>query len=185
MCRHLTNSSQQHKKPNLHSRHQLLKDEIGTLLVDITCTFCFHNKSFSPLLSQSLSLAAGVSLCGGQGWGGTATAWLITTSFILQLTQCPQPLQVLRQRQLSAPGPAAGLYGGGGSGSGTPTPSSGSWPTNPIHIKQEIQIPQVTSSTRESPVQQIEILFNCDHLKCKPNHLFRNNHPHLLCLKWT
>merc|ERR1719210_1080930 len=65
----------------------------------------------------------------------------------LQLTQCPQPLQVLRQRQLSAPGPAAGLYGGGGSGSGTPTPSSGSWPTNPIHIKQEIQIPQVSSLT--------------------------------------
>jgi len=70
----------------------------------------------------------------------------------LQLTQCPQPLQVLRQRQLSNPvsgaaglnigsGPASSLYG-----SGAATPSS-SWPTNPIHIKQEIQIPQVSSLT--------------------------------------
>merc|ERR1719189_322882 len=78
----------------------------------------------------------------------------------LQLTShCPQPLQVLRQRQLSAPGPGApgglGLGGPGpglyGSGSGAPISSgSGSWPglpTNPIHIKQEIQIPQVSSLT--------------------------------------
>ena len=78
------------------------------------------------------------------------------TLFYSQLTShCPQPLQVLRQRQLSAPGPGApgglGLGGPGpglyGSGSGAPISSgSGSWPglpTNPIHIKQEIQIPQV------------------------------------------
>merc|ERR1719471_1327146 len=68
----------------------------------------------------------------------------------LQLTQCPQPLQVLRQRQLSNPGglqlggPGPGQYG---SGSGNPITSSASWPTNPIHIKQEIQIPQVSSLT--------------------------------------
>merc|ERR1711936_909467 len=71
----------------------------------------------------------------------------------LQLTQCPQPLQVLRQRQLSnpggqlqigGPGPGGSLYG---SGSGNPITSSASWPTNPIHIKQEIQIPQVSSLT--------------------------------------
>merc|ERR1719422_393316 len=53
----------------------------------------------------------------------------------LQLTQCPQPLQVLRQRQLSNPGglqiggPGPGQYG---SGSGNPITSSASWPTNPI-----------------------------------------------------
>lgn len=75
----------------------------------------------------------------------------------LQLTShCPQPLQVLRQRQLSAPGPGGpgGLQLGGpgpgpslyGSGSGAPS-SGSSWPTNPIHIKQEIQIPQVSSLT--------------------------------------
>ena len=71
-------------------------------------------------------------------------------TFVLQLTQCPQPLQVLRQRQLSNPGgiqlsgPSNGnsLYGSS-SGSGNPITSSASWPTNPIHIKQEIQIPQV------------------------------------------
>merc|ERR1719422_2092422 len=72
----------------------------------------------------------------------------------LQLTQCPQPLQVLRQRQLSNPGgiqlggPSNGnsLYGSG-SGSGNPITSSASWPSNPIQIKQEIQIPQVSSLT--------------------------------------
>ena len=75
------------------------------------------------------------------------------TFFFSQLTShCPQPLQVLRQRQLSAPGPGGpgGLQLGGpgpgpglyGSGSGAPS-SGSSWPTNPIHIKQEIQIPQV------------------------------------------
>merc|ERR1719245_820771 len=74
----------------------------------------------------------------------------------LQLTShCPQPLQVLRQRQLSAPGPGGpgGLQLGGPGpgpslyGSGSGAPSSSSWPTNPIHIKQEIQIPQVSSLT--------------------------------------
>ena len=64
---------------------------------------------------------------------------------------------MLRQRQLSAPGPGGpgGLQLGGpgpgpslyGSGSGAPS-SGSSWPTNPIHIKQEIQIPQV----RQAPV---------------------------------
>merc|ERR1719210_2237384 len=69
---------------------------------------------------------------------------------VCNLTQCPQPLQVLRQRQLSNPGglqiggPGPGQYG---SGSGNPITSSASWPTNPIHIKQEIQIPQVSSLT--------------------------------------
>ena len=74
------------------------------------------------------------------------------TLFFSQLTShCPQPLQVLRQRQLSAPGPGGpgGLQLGGPGpgpslyGSGSGAPSSSSWPTNPIHIKQEIQIPQV------------------------------------------
>merc|ERR550525_1342794 len=61
----------------------------------------------------------------------------------LQLTShCPQPLQVLRQRQLSAPGPGApgglGLGGPGpglyGSGSGAPISSgSGSWPGLPTN----------------------------------------------------
>merc|ERR550532_1203649 len=71
----------------------------------------------------------------------------------LQLSQCPQPLQVLRQRQLSqqgllAPGQAGGLYGA--SQPSAPISSSSStanWPANPIHIKQEIQIPQVSSLT--------------------------------------
>merc|ERR1719336_3857202 len=75
----------------------------------------------------------------------------------LQLTQCAQPLQVLRQRQLSNPAqpgnPGLGLGPGGGGGgnslygAGAPISSSSSWPTNPIHIKQEIQIPQVSSLT--------------------------------------
>merc|ERR1719410_1830865 len=73
------------------------------------------------------------------------------------LTQCAQPLQVLRQRQLSNPAqpgnPGLGLGPGGGGGgnslygAGAPISSSSSWPTNPIHIKQEIQIPQVSSLT--------------------------------------
>merc|ERR1719189_3186773 len=76
----------------------------------------------------------------------------------LQLTShCPQPLQVLRQRQLSAPGPEPP----GVSGWAAPAPASMApapappsplapapgLPTNPIHIKQEIQIPQVSSLT--------------------------------------
>ena len=30
-----------------------------------------------------------------------------------------------------------------------------------------------------------ERLFYYDHLKCKPNHWFRSNHPHLSWLKWS
>merc|ERR1719410_263458 len=64
-------------------------------------------------------------------------------------------LQVLRQRQLSNPGGQLQIGGPGpgsggslySSGSGNPITSSASWPTNPIHIKQEIQIPQVSSLT--------------------------------------
>merc|ERR1719210_3182702 len=71
----------------------------------------------------------------------------------LQLSQCPQPLQVLRQRQLSqqgllAQGQGGGLYGANQSANPISTSSStANWPSNPIHIKQEIQIPQVSSLT--------------------------------------
>jgi len=60
----------------------------------------------------------------------------------LQFSNCHAPLQVLRQRQLSH-GPMIGsntIYG-------NPITTSSSWPSNPIHIKQEIQIPQVSSLT--------------------------------------
>jgi len=65
----------------------------------------------------------------------------------LQFSNCNSPMQnmqVLRQRQLS--------HGGGnpmGSNTiyGNPITTSSSWPSNPIHIKQEIQIPQVSSLT--------------------------------------
>lgn len=60
----------------------------------------------------------------------------------LQFSNCHAPLQVLRQRQLS--------HGGGMVSNtiyGNPITTSSSWPSNPIHIKQEIQIPQVSSLT--------------------------------------
>jgi len=70
-------------------------------------------------------------------------------------THIPAPMQVLRQRQLShcpSPGAQHSLSGGmlaspGNNMYGNPISSSSSWPTNPIHIKQEIQIPQVSSLT--------------------------------------
>jgi len=61
----------------------------------------------------------------------------------LQFSNCHSPMQVLRQRQLS--------HGGTNMASntiyGNPITTSSSWPSNPIHIKQEIQIPQVSSLT--------------------------------------
>lgn len=61
----------------------------------------------------------------------------------LQFSNCHSPMQVLRQRQLS--------HGGNNMASntiyGNPITTSSSWPSNPIHIKQEIQIPQVSSLT--------------------------------------
>jgi len=72
----------------------------------------------------------------------------------LQFSNCHAPLQVLRQRQLShGHSPNQGSVSGGMLGSpgntiyGNPISTSSSWPTNPIHIKQEIQIPQVSSLT--------------------------------------
>jgi len=61
----------------------------------------------------------------------------------LQFSNCHSPMQVLRQRQLSHGGATMGsntIYG-------NPITTSSSWPSNPIHIKQEIQIPQVSSLT--------------------------------------
>merc|ERR1711970_526660 len=61
----------------------------------------------------------------------------------LQFSNCHSPMQVLRQRQLSHAGPNMAsntIYG-------NPITTSSSWPSNPIHIKQEIQIPQVSSLT--------------------------------------
>jgi len=78
----------------------------------------------------------------------------------LQFSNCHAPLQVLRQRQLSQHGSVMGQQpgqpgqqqqvGGGNTIYGSPISSSSSWPglpSNPIHIKQEIQIPQVSSLT--------------------------------------
>jgi len=78
-------------------------------------------------------------------------------------------LQVMRNRQAVVPGGLGGvnIYPGGGSGggsnsnSGTPASSNSNQSTmytSPLHIKQEIQIPQVTSMTSSpdsspSPVQ--------------------------------
>ena len=91
--------------------------------------------------------------CGWMRLQDNASLFDLTLLSFLQLTQCAQPLQVLRQRQLSNPAqpgnPGLGLGPGGGGGgnslygAGAPISSSSSWPTNPIHIKQEIQIPQV------------------------------------------
>ena len=93
--------------------------------------------------------------CGWMRLQDNASLFDLTLLSFLQLTQCAQPLQVLRQRQLSNPAqpgnPGLGLGPGGGGGgnslygAGAPISSSSSWPTNPIHIKQEIQIPQVQS----------------------------------------
>jgi hypothetical protein len=70
---------------------------------------------------------------------GLSRARIFITIFYSQFSNCHAPLQVLRQRQLS--------HGGGMVGSntiyGNPITTSSSWPSNPIHIKQEIQIPQV------------------------------------------
>jgi len=70
-------------------------------------------------------------------------------------SNCPPHLQVLRQRQLShVPSsvatssiPGGMLASPGNNIYGNPISTSSSWPTNPIHIKQEIQIPQVSSLT--------------------------------------
>ena len=56
---------------------------------------------------------------------------------------------------------------------------------NQSHTHQARDSDTTGNIINQSSIQQIEILFNRDHFKCKPNHLFRNNHPHLLCLKWT
>ena len=92
-----------------------------------------------------------VSLCTVLGSGHTSGQEL-NSHFFSQLSQCPQPLQVLRQRQLSqqgllAQGQGGGLYGANQSANPISTSSStANWPSNPIHIKQEIQIPQVRGS---------------------------------------
>jgi len=70
----------------------------------------------------------------------------------LQFSNCHAPLQVLRQRQLShgpnqSPVPGGGMLSPGNNVYGNPITTSSSWPSNPIHIKQEIQIPQVSSLT--------------------------------------
>merc|ERR1719244_640771 len=72
----------------------------------------------------------------------------------LQFSNCHAPLQVLRQRQLShgpgsnqSPVPGGMLPSPGNNIYGNPISTSSSWPSNPIHIKQEIQIPQVSSLT--------------------------------------
>ena len=100
--------------------------------------------------------------CGWMRLQDNASLFDLTLLSFLQLTQCAQPLQVLRQRQLSNPAqpgnPGLGLGPGGGGGgnslygAGAPISSSSSWPTNPIHIKQEIQIPQVHSHAHKVQV---------------------------------
>lgn len=68
-------------------------------------------------------------------------------------SNCHAPLQVLRQRQIShgpnqSPVPGGGMLTSPGNNVyGNPITTSSSWPSNPIHIKQEIQIPQVSSLT--------------------------------------
>merc|ERR1719410_2564628 len=93
----------------------------------------------------------------------------------LQLSQCPQPLQVLRQRQLSQGllPPQGGVYGNNQPANNiSPSSSTNNWPSNPtLHIKQEIQIPQVSSLTSSPDSSPSPGMMSSNNISIQSGHL--------------
>ena len=98
-----------------------------------------------------------------------------TNFFFSQLSQCPQPLQVLRQRQLSQGllPPQGGVYGNNQPANNiTPSSSTNNWPSNPtLHIKQEIQIPQVSSLTSSPDSSPSPGMMSSNNISIQSGHL--------------
>jgi len=91
------------------------------------------------------------------------------------LSQCPQPLQVLRQRQLSQGllPPQGGVYGNNQPANNiSPSSSTNNWPSNPtLHIKQEIQIPQVSSLTSSPDSSPSPGMMSSNNISIQSGHL--------------
>ena len=95
--------------------------------------------------------------------------------FYSQLSQCPQPLQVLRQRQLSQgllPPQGVGYGSGQPASNISPSSSTNNWPSNPtLHIKQEIQIPQVSSLTSSPDSSPSPGMMSSNNISIQSGHL--------------
>merc|ERR550532_3674297 len=91
------------------------------------------------------------------------------------LSQCPQPLQVLRQRQLSQgllPPQGVGYGSGQPASNISPSSSTNNWPSNPtLHIKQEIQIPQVSSLTSSPDSSPSPGMMSSNNISIQSGHL--------------
>jgi len=81
---------------------------------------------------------------------------------------------VLRQRQLSQQGllpSGGGVYGNNQPANNISPSSSTNWPSNPIHIKQEIQIPQVSSLTSSPDSSPSPGMMSTNNISIQSGHL--------------